>query len=169
MQGKAKLISKRGSRRRSSYLLMFSGNFLGPNFSPSSYYSLSYLVSDVRGLGVEVKSTYGFLYNKDDGFEREEKKQLYHMEEAAIGGHPIARYNLGCVEGNKGRNERAMKHFIIVLPISDLIVQSKAQGEYASGNISKEDFATALRAHHAAVNATTSPQREAAAAKEVTK
>eukprot|EP00984_Skeletonema_dohrnii_P008081 scaffold2958_cov162-Skeletonema_dohrnii-CCMP3373.AAC.1 len=109
------------------------------------------------------------LYNKDDGFERDEKKQLYHMEEAAIGGHPIARYNLGCVEGNKGRNERAMKHFIIAANLGFDSAIEMLKGEYASGNISKEDFATALRAHHAAVNATTSPQREAAAAKSVTK
>jgi len=108
------------------------------------------------------------LYNKDDGFERDEKKQLYHMEEAAIGGHPIARYNLGCVEGNKGRNERAMKHFIIAANLGFDSAIEMLKGEYASGNISKEAFATALRAHHAAVNATTSPQREAAAAKAVT-
>ena len=84
------------------------------------------------------------------------------MEEAAIGGHPIARYNLGCVEGNKGMNERAMKmkHFIIAANLGFDSAIEMLKGDYASGNISKEKFATALRAHHAAVNATTSPQRE---------
>ena len=33
---------------------------------------------------------------------------------------------------------------------------------YMNGNVSKEDFAAALRAHQAAVDATKSPQREAA-------
>ena len=33
---------------------------------------------------------------------------------------------------------------------------------YADGEVSKEDFAAALRAHHASVEATKSPQREAA-------
>ena len=30
-----------------------------------------------------------------EGVEKDKKKQLYHLEEAAIGGHPDARYNLG--------------------------------------------------------------------------
>jgi hypothetical protein len=34
--------------------------------------------------------------------------------------------------------------------------------EYAKGKMSKENFAAALRAHKAAVDATKSPQREAA-------
>lgn len=46
-------------------------------------------MSDVRGLGVEVKSTYGFLYNKDDGFEREEKKQLYHRKRLRLVDIPL--------------------------------------------------------------------------------
>jgi len=33
---------------------------------------------------------------------------------------------------------------------------------YAAGKVSKEDFTAALRAHQAAVDATKSPQREAA-------
>ena len=33
---------------------------------------------------------------------------------------------------------------------------------YKAGDVSKEDFAAALRAHHAAVNAMKSPQREEA-------
>ena len=39
-----------------------------------------------------------------------EKKEWYHLEEAAIGGHPQARSNLACYEHMKGRIERAVKH-----------------------------------------------------------
>jgi hypothetical protein len=35
---------------------------------------------------------------------------------------------------------------------------------YVKGDVDKEDFAAALRAHQAAVDATKSPQREVAAA-----
>ncbi len=38
---------------------------------------------------------------------------------------------------------------------------------YTDGHVSKEDFAAALRAHQAAVDATKSPQREAAAIVEI--
>jgi TPR repeat protein len=47
------------------------------------------------------------------GEGKDEKKLFYHLEEAAIGGHPNARRNLGCNEGNNGRMERDVKRFII--------------------------------------------------------
>ena len=44
------------------------------------------------------------------------------MEDAAIiGGHPIARYNLGCVEHRAGRIDRAMNHYTIAAKL-DMIV-----------------------------------------------
>ena len=89
--------------------------------------------------------------------------ELHHLEEAAaIAGHPKARHNLGCCEGENSRFERAVKHFIIAanLGYDDSI---KALKEcYAAGRVSKEDFAAALRAHQSAVDATKSAQREAA-------
>ena len=56
-----------------------------------------------------------------------------------------------------------MKHWIIAasLGYDDSIQMLK--GCYKNGLVSKEDFAAALRAHHAAVEATKSPQREVAA------
>ena len=100
------------------------------------------------------------LYRKGQGVEKDEKKELHHLEEAAIAGHPVARHNLGCYEGMNGRMERAVKHFIIAanLGYDDSIKGLKEY--YANGQVSKEDFAAALRAHKAAVDATKSPQRE---------
>eukprot|EP00985_Skeletonema_marinoi_P009052 scaffold4148_cov170-Skeletonema_marinoi.AAC.4 len=94
--------------------------------------------------------------------EKDEKKGLYYLEEAAIAGHPDARYNLGCDEGINQRYERAAKHFIIAANLGhDKSVQVLKES-YAAGKVSKEDFAATLRAHQAAVDATKSPQREAA-------
>ena len=45
--------------------------------------------------------------------EKDEQQKSYHLEEAAIGGHPAARHNLGCYEWYSGSKERAVKHFII--------------------------------------------------------
>ena len=90
------------------------------------------------------------------------KKELYHMEEAAIRGHPDARYNLGCHERRNGRSERAVKHFFIAAKLGCDHSTQALKRCYVGGDVSKEDFAAALRAHQAAVDATKSLQREAA-------
>ncbi len=35
------------------------------------------------------------MYSKGDGVEKDRRKGMYYLEEAAIGGHPSARQNLG--------------------------------------------------------------------------
>lgn len=47
------------------------------------------------------------------GVEKDEEKEVYHLEHAAIGGHPAARHYLGCKERDKGNTERAATNFII--------------------------------------------------------
>jgi tetratricopeptide (TPR) repeat protein len=101
-------------------------------------------------------------YALGHGIEKDEKKKVVHLEEAAIGGHPFARYNLGCHEWRNGRIERAIKHWIIAANLGDDGAIDTLKEQYAEGRISKENFAASLRAHQAAVDATKSPQRDAA-------
>jgi tetratricopeptide (TPR) repeat protein len=101
-------------------------------------------------------------YHLGDGVEKDEKKVIFHMEEAAIGGNPDARFDLGCIEGRNGRIERAIKHWIIAANLGDDDSIEALRKEYAQGRISKENFAASLRAHQAAVDETKSPQREVA-------
>jgi len=102
------------------------------------------------------------MYHGGIGVEKDEKKELHHLEEAAIAGHPSARHNLGCYEWKNERFDRAVKHFIIAANHGyDDSIKGLTEC-YANGHVSKEDFAAALRAHQAAVDATKSPQREAA-------
>eukprot|EP00984_Skeletonema_dohrnii_P011057 scaffold4390_cov71-Skeletonema_dohrnii-CCMP3373.AAC.11 len=54
-----------------------------------------------------------FMYRDGKGIGRDTQKRLYHLEEAAIGGHPKARHDLGVHEVYQGRIERAARHFII--------------------------------------------------------
>jgi hypothetical protein len=103
------------------------------------------------------------MYHEGVGVEKDMKKVIYHLEQAAIGGHPIARYNLGCFEKNDGRIERAVKHFVIAANVGDDDSLKRLRECYVMGYVQKEDFAAALRAHQAAVDATKSPQRERAA------
>ncbi len=105
----------------------------------------------------------GYLNMEEDDVEKDEGKELYHWEEAAIAGHPIARCSLASYELKKGRVDRAAKHVIISANLgwdkSIVLLKNFYKLEY----VSKEDFASALRAHQVAVDATKSPQREAAA------
>ncbi len=102
------------------------------------------------------------MYRNGEGAEKDEKKELHHLEEAAIGGHPDARYNLGNHEGKSGRYERAAKHFIIAANLGDDGALEQVKKDFVDGYASKEDYEAALRGHQAAVDAAKSEQREEA-------
>eukprot|EP00984_Skeletonema_dohrnii_P034308 scaffold33524_cov99-Skeletonema_dohrnii-CCMP3373.AAC.6 len=105
------------------------------------------------------------FYRDGQGVEKDEKKGLYYLEEAAIAGLPEARYNLAMLEGKNERYDRSAKHFIIAANLGHDDSIQALKGCYKRGGlVSKEDFAAALRAHQAAVDATKSPQRDAAEA-----
>ena len=103
------------------------------------------------------------LYREGKGVKKDEGKELYHLEEAAIGGHPDARYNIGLYETENRRFDRAVNHWIIAANLGHGDSIQKLKKCYTHGLVSKEGFAAALRAHQAAVDATKSPQREATA------
>jgi TPR repeat protein len=102
------------------------------------------------------------LYHNGEGVEKDEKKKVYHLEEAAIGGDPYARYLLASNECRNERIDRAVKHWLIAAKLGYDGSLKPLKQCYAAGVVSKEEFAAALRAHQAAVDATKSPQREAA-------
>jgi len=117
------------------------------------------------GMG-DIQSHYDLscLYREGLGVKKDKEKELHHLEEAVIGGHPYARHNLGCVELTNCRTDRAIKHWIIAANLgyeNSLVPLTDA---YRKGLVSKKDLAAALRAHQAAVNATKSPKRDEAAA-----
>ena len=101
------------------------------------------------------------MYHNGQGVEKDRGKEIYHMEEAAIGGHPKARHNLGCIEEDDNE-ERAVKHWIIAAAQGNNDSIKALMNAFRRGFVSKDDLAAALRAHQAAVDATKSPQREAA-------
>ena len=104
--------------------------------------------------------TLSVWYRKGQGVEKDEEKQVYHLEEAAIAGHPDARFNLGNHEGRSKRFDRAIKHYIIAANLGHGKSIQALKELYKAGIVSNEHFAAALRAHKAAVDATKSPQRE---------
>eukprot|EP00984_Skeletonema_dohrnii_P020815 scaffold10229_cov129-Skeletonema_dohrnii-CCMP3373.AAC.2 len=113
---------------------------------------------------VEAHNQLSHMYRDGHGVEKDGGKEIYHLEEAAIGGHPEARYNLGIGEWNDGKTERAAKHFIIAATQGDDDSIKELLEIFKDGLVSKDDLAAALRAHQAAVDSAKSPQREAAEA-----
>ena len=113
---------------------------------------------------VDAHCCLGMLYYNGTGVEKDEKKFVYHLEQAAIGGHPDARGYLAVHEMENGRMERTVKHLLInsnlghdnsLKPIKTLFVQ---------GIVSKEEYAAALRGYQSAVNEAKSDEREKAEA-----
>ncbi len=102
------------------------------------------------------------MYNDGRGVEKNMKKEVYHCEEAAVGGHPIARYNLACYEWSNGNIERAAKHHIIAAKLGFDMSMKALWGAFKHGQITKEDLDATLRSHQAAIDATKSAQRDAA-------
>ncbi len=111
---------------------------------------------------VDAHLKLGSLYRDGLGVEKDTRKALYHLEEAAISGHPTARHNLGVYEMNYGTIERALKHWIIAARQGQDDSIKVLMNGFKNGLVEKDDLSAALRAHQAAVDATKSPQREAA-------
>ena len=110
---------------------------------------------------VEAHYKLACLYQLGHGAEKNRGKYIHHLEEAAISGHPSARYGLGCLEWENDNIARAVKHWIIAATQGDDDAIKMLMTAFKEGDLSKEDLAATLRAHKAAVDATKSPQREA--------
>ena len=101
-------------------------------------------------------------YKWGNGVEKNEEKEIYYMEEAAIAGMPEARYQLGAHEWRKRQLDRAVKHCMIGASLGHNDAIKMLKTGYKEKYVSKDNFATALRAHQAATDAMKSPQREEA-------
>ena len=85
-------------------------------------------------------------YHYAHGGVKDTKKSIYHAEQAAIAGHPKARYNLGVNEAKGGRHDRAVKHFIIAASVGYQHSLKTLEDLYGEGYARKEDYDSALRA-----------------------
>ena len=102
------------------------------------------------------------MYQNGKGVEEDRKRELHHAEQAAIGGHPVARHNLACMEGARGQHDRAVKHLTIAAKLGYDKSLEHAKTLYKAGAVSKDDFTAILRGYQAAIVAAKSPQREEA-------
>ena len=141
-------------------------NYMGKkHYHEGNYETAFEYLTNAAGLG-DAGAHYNLscLYRDGKGVEKDTIKQVYHLEEAAIGGDPAARHNLGCIEAKSGSFERAKKHLIIAANLGHQNSLNGLRLLYADGHASKEDYASALRAYQTAVEATKSAEREKAEA-----
>jgi len=126
--------------------------------------ALEYFTKAVELGDIEAHYVLSRMYYNGEGVEKDKDKEIFHLEEAAIGGDPAARFGLGCIEVMNGNFERAAKHFIIAANLGDDKSLELIKDLYAMGHARKEDYADALRAYQAAVDAAKSAEREVAEA-----
>ena len=100
------------------------------------------------------------MYHQGRGVEKDEEREVYYLEKAAMDGHHQARYNLGCYESRNGNFERSVKHFIIAANLGDEVSMKALWKYYSAGAITKEELEATLRTHKAAIDETKSEDRD---------
>eukprot|EP00574_Skeletonema_japonicum_P011274 CAMPEP_0201732762 /NCGR_PEP_ID=MMETSP0593-20130828/29710_1 /ASSEMBLY_ACC=CAM_ASM_000672 /TAXON_ID=267983 /ORGANISM="Skeletonema japonicum, Strain CCMP2506" /LENGTH=185 /DNA_ID=CAMNT_0048225783 /DNA_START=297 /DNA_END=851 /DNA_ORIENTATION=- len=104
------------------------------------------------------------MYQDGRGIEKDKKKQIYHLEVAAIGGNPKARYFLGWAEFKNKNLERSVEHWCIAARQGYDEALETVNEYFAKGVIPLGLFGNTVRGYEAAIDATKSPQREEAEA-----
>ena len=90
-------------------------------------------------------------------------KAKYYWELAAIKGNVNARHNIGTVERNAGNYERAMKHYIIAAKSGGKESLHNVKLAYMDKIVTKDEYASTLRAHQQRLDEMKSVARDKAA------
>ena len=105
----------------------------------------------------------GQIYREGKGVEMDVNKAKYYYELAAMNGDVDARHNVAAIEGNAGNHNRAMKHLIIAAKAGDKECLDTVKQGYTVGLVTKDEFASTLRAYHERQKEMNSDQRDKAA------
>ncbi len=101
-------------------------------------------------------------YFKERGVEKDDKKALYHLEEATILGDAAARCELGLYEGDRGNWDEAKKHWMLSAAAGCESCLMRIKRGKKMGAVSNDEYKKTLRHHRKSVNLTRSAQRDAA-------
>ena len=96
---------------------------------------------------LEAHYSLGITNRLGYGVEEDTDKAMYHFKLAAIGGHEDARHFLGVMEEKNGNISQALKHFIIAARAGEDRSLKKVGDGYKAGYVTKEEYATTLRAY----------------------
>ena len=106
----------------------------------------------------------GVHYYSGRGVEIDKKKAMYYNELAAMNGSVMARHNLGADEYEAGNYHRAMKHYVISARAGYKPSLGLVKNGYMLGDVTKEEYANALRAYQKIQDETKSDIRDKALA-----
>ena len=105
----------------------------------------------------------GNSYNNGMGVEVDEKKAKHYYELAAMMGDVIARYNLGVLESNAGNYHRAYKHYMVAANSGVRPSLDEIKKGFTKGFVTKDEYASTLRAYHESQTEMKSEARDKAA------
>jgi len=105
----------------------------------------------------------GRSYADGRGFEVDRNKANHYWELAAMNGDAQARVELGMSEWDKGNYHRAFKHYMIAAKAGDEKALEGVKAGYMDGIVTKDEYASTLRAHHDRQKEIKSDERDKAA------
>ena len=109
----------------------------------------------------------GVNYENGWGVEMDKEKSNYYYERAAMNGSIPARHNLGVVEWNAGDYHRAMKHFVVAAKLGHELSLNNVKKGFMIGKVTKDEYASTLRAYHERQKEMKSDERDKAAASDM--
>ena len=104
----------------------------------------------------------GLAYDRGIEFQQDETKAAELYRKAAIHGHAQSRHNLGCLEWQKGKPDRALRHFLITAKMGHKDSFEAIKEMFMAGVATKEQYAEALKGYHDAVEEMKSHDRDEA-------
>ncbi|EJK48429.1 hypothetical protein THAOC_32772, partial [Thalassiosira oceanica] len=104
----------------------------------------------------------GAAYYEGDDIQQDEAKAAEFFTKAAMQGHVLSRHNLGCIEGDKGNHDRAVRHFLISAKMGDIDSVENIRKAFIRGVATKEQYAEALKGYQDAVEEMKSHDRDEA-------
>ena len=137
--------------------------YCGKNGLPQDIGKAFELWNRAAELGSVISHFYiALAYEDGEGVEQDEGKAGHHFMLATMGGSEFARHSLGMKEGELGNHCRAMKHYMIAARCGyDDSLEQVGEG-YKLGFVTKEEYASTLRAHRASQDEMKSDQRDIA-------
>jgi len=143
----------------------FAGYYtLGQHGLSQDYRKANELLLKAGELGYsDAYNNLGNNYLSGRGVEIDKMKAKYYWELAAIKGNVNARHNIGTVERNAGNYERAMKHYIIAAKSGGKESLHNVKLAYMDKIVTKDEYASTLRAHQQRLDEMKSVARDRAA------
>ena len=106
----------------------------------------------------------GSSYLSGHGIEVDMKKAKHFYELSAMGGYVPARHYLGALEGMAGNDHRAMKHYMIGARAGYKLCLDSVKIGFTNGVVTKDDYASTLRAYQKSIDDMKSGPRDTAEA-----